>query len=460
MKHHCKYVSKRLALLLMVLFVGTLTLTGCGSGGGSDDYDSAEAPAETSNYDYKTQASQDSDVMIDAPQLKAWIDQGLVNNSDSYKNVVILHYGDDDYATGHIPGAQPWSVRGIERVEGPVLSGNMVLDGESMDILLQERGIHEGSTIVFAGGGGNTARLYFLFRYWGFPRSSLKILNGDEAAWKAYGYQMTTVVPTVAETDFSVKDIPSMNNFDGFGDNLRASLSEAIQNVSAGTVTPYNTYAATTGATNPDVKETIRDSEGYVTFEGLMDGAVTDNFVSNLKTTETINGADVEVFKGVDAMRVALETTLGIDLSKPIMTYCRAGNLASWGFTPIDAVLGNPALGENKVHAMTYDGSWSQWGSLTNYTDVPSPEFALPEGYEAWATDVLTEDDTIVYNHIEVLGDGDDDTFMSVPEFHEAPKLPSDPDANNIEDEDYDYMYSPRETDESTGSVSGGGGGC
>jgi hypothetical protein len=71
MKHHCKYVSKRLALLLMVLFVGTFTLTGCGSGGGSDDYDEPDtgdtAPVE---------GQEDTNILIDAATLKSIVCSG------------------------------------------------------------------------------------------------------------------------------------------------------------------------------------------------------------------------------------------------------------------------------------------------------------------------------------------------------------------------------------------------
>jgi len=411
--------------LLCVLFA-TLLVWGCGGGGGSDSYDAPES-TQTSPVVGQTQ-----NVLIDAPTLKGWIDAGLVNNDESYENVVILYRGGDGT---RIPGAQEWATVGEERVEGPILSGNMVLSGEVMDAMMQERGIDENTTIVFADG---QQRIYFHFLYWGFPQDQLKILNGYSAAWKAYGYEMTSIVPDVTPSDFSVKDLPVVR------DELRASLNEAIIGVTEGTVTPYNTYGSTE-ADEPKIKETIRDASSFVIFQGLMLGGVTDNFLAGLSKTVEINGTEVSVYKDAAEMRAFLTDDLGVDLSKPIMTYCRAGNLASYGFAPLYAVLGN------EVDVMMYDGSWSQWGSLTNYTDVPSADYTLPAGYEEWATDILTESIYYNYNGTDVL---------SLPEWHEAPASPYDAGANTIEDEDNEYQDTLPEGSTPTSSSGGSGGGC
>jgi 3-mercaptopyruvate sulfurtransferase SseA len=321
----------------------------------------------------------------------------------------------------------------------------MVPDGEFMDAAIQERGIREGSTIVFM--GNNSERIYFFFRYWGFPKEQLKVLNGGTSAWEAAGYDLTTVVPRVAESSFSVKDLPNGPDAD-----CRAALSEMIQMVANDSVVPFATFARTSDVTKALITDTVSEEDdgrsGYVIFQGRMAGLIQDESLFQ----SYLNGGSYNISTGLynadgtyksKADMVAYLNSLGIDGSKPIATYCRAGNLAANGFTPMDVVLDDWDI-------MLYDGSWSQWGSLTNYTDVPSADYALPTGYEEWATDVLTP--TISYN-------ADLGADIYKPDFFEAPKSPYDAEANTLEDEDYEYWSTPAESGGASGPVSGGGGG-
>lgn len=434
MKHHWKYVSKRLALLLMVLFVGTFTLTGCGSGGGSDSY-STPGTGNTAPLE-----GQSSNVLITADTLKAWIDQGKVNSTSSYENVVILQQ--KGYAAGHIPGAQEWALSGIDRIEGPIKSGNMVPDGETMDAMLQERGITANSTIVFM--GNNSERIYFFFRYWGFPKNQLKILNGGTSAWTNAGYSLTTVKPVVTESTFSIKDLPNGPDL-----NARASLSEMIIGVEDGTIAAYATYGASLVLDAPKVTATVTGSTGYVAFQGRINGMVLDEDLYD----DGANQGDISrglynadgTYKSKAEME-AYMANIGAEKSKVIATYCRAGNLAASGYGPMDAVLDDWKI-------MLYDGSWSQWGSLTAYDDVvPTASYALPVGYEAWATDELMSEISFNYDYT-------DDIYQ--PEFFAAPMSPYDAGANTLEDEDYEYWAAPAAgAGGASGPVSGGGGGC
>ncbi len=434
MKHQCKYVSKRLALLLMVLFVGTFTLTGCGSGGGSSDSYS------TPSIDNAPAEGQSSNVLITTATLKAWVDQGRVNNADRYDNVVILQQ--KGYAAGHIEGAQEWALSGINRVEGPILSGNMVPDGETMDAMLQERGINANSTIVFM--GNNSERIYFFFRYWGFPKNQLKVLDGGTNAWEAAGHALTTVTPVVAKSASCIKDLANGPDLDA-----RASLNEMIVGVETGSIVPFATYSATSVLTAPKVKDTAGTGTEYVAFQGRIFDMVQDEVLfaaGAANVTTNLYNAD-GTYKSKAEMEAYL-IDLGADKSKSIATYCRAGNLAASGFGPMDVVL-------DDWNIMLYDGSWSQWGSLTARTDKVPSGAALPAGYEAWATDELMS--IIAYNaDLIPLGSGD---VIYKPEYFEAPLSPYDTGANTIEDADYDYWAAPAAGGSGAPGAAGGGGG-
>ena len=432
----------KLGAQLVLVVAAAFLMWGCGGGGSSYD--------TVSTLSTSPLAGQTQNILIDAPTLKSWVDGGYVNNSNAFDkpSVVILNRSGGDF----IPGAQYWGTRGIERYDGPILSGNMVLDGATMDALMQEYGITKDTTIVFTDGA---QRIYFTFWYWGFPEDQLKILNGGRAAWTAYGYELTAEEPVVEPSTLCVSDLG------GVRADLRASLSEAIMGVTDQTLTPYNTYGNTSNVTTPTIKETIRDTSRYVVFQGLMDGGVTDNMVAGLSKTVDINGTPVSVYKDRDEMIAFLTTAddpatadvvegLGIaDLSKPLMPYCRAGNLACNGFAALHSVIGY------EVDIMMYDGSWSQWGSLTAYEDVPSPEFALPVGYEAWATDILT--DPIYYNF-----NGTDN--LSQPDFYlqGVPYSPYGAGANTIELEDQQYFENTQSSGDAppTAGGSDSGGGC
>ncbi|MDY0213089.1 MAG: selenite/tellurite reduction operon rhodanese-like protein ExtH [Desulfuromonadaceae bacterium] len=443
MKHHCKYVSKRLALLLMVLFVGTFTLTGCGSGGGSsDNYSTPGTLGNTVPLEGQT-----SNTLIDTATLKAWIDQGLVN-AGGFTNVVILQQ--KNYADGHIEGAQEWANSGIVRDEGPIKSGNMVLDGTTMDAMLCERGINANSTIVFM--GNNSERTYFMFRYWGFPKNQLKILNGGTKAWTADGHSLTTAAPVVATTTFSVKDLGNGPDL-----NTRASLNEMIVGVEDGTIAPYATYGVTLVTSRPTITETVDNSGAFVAFQGSIDGLLYDDALWNDTATNITGGlydnvGGVLYYKSKADMEAYL-AGLGADKSKAIATYCRAGNLASDGYGPMEAVL-------DDWNIMLYDGSWSQWGSLTaDVTAVPTSNHALPAGYEAWATDVLAGDvvDTAAIAYNVDLITGTQKVYQ--PEFIDAPLSPRDAGANTLEDADYEYWAAPAAGGSAPGAAGGGGGG-
>jgi 3-mercaptopyruvate sulfurtransferase SseA len=433
MKHHCKYVSKRLALLLMVLFVGTFTLTGCGSGGGSDDYDAPD------NDDPSV------GVIIDAEYLKEeYIDTGRVN-ADSYDKVVILDTSAEDvYNEGHIPGAQWWDIglQVMTRTEGPIETVNMVLDGPSMDALMEKHGIDINTTIVITGDTSSRSfyplRAYFLFRYWGFPKEQVKVLNGLNDAWT---YDVSTTAPDMTDASYSsVKEMPEINQ------DLRASLSEMIVGLSEESITvvDFRTGTAPDNTTfTKGVWDDDQDEDGEATQSGGdVDYVVFDGTMKNGKyfpwgDVQNADGTftDAETLKG--EMQAA-----GIDNSKKLVTMCRTAYIASTGFFAFDAILG--------WDAMVYDGSWSQWGSLSTDTAKGGK---LPSDSQ-WYTDDSTLMDNLWYN--KDLG------ALIEPARIKAPTV-ADPfadGANNIEDEDYDYWAAPADEGGATGELSGGGGGC
>lgn len=434
MKEVFQHSRMRLMALLLFLFVGTLPLAGCGGGGGSDSYDE---PDTTTNN--RPVVGQTENVLIDAATLKTWVDAGLVNNETGYEKVVILDAASSNanYLSGHIPGAQFWNTGAqvMNRVEGPVETVNLVLDGAAMDTLLQQHGIDERTTVVITSPPGTAvylpSRAYFLLRYWGFPKEKLKILNGFNGAWTAAGYALEAAVPAIQESAYSVRDLPQ------FRPDLRASLSEMITALDEDSVTVVDFRSDAMPAATAGV---FADDHGadVVVFEGTMKNGKYFAF-SRLTNSDG-------TFKDAAALGAELAAA-GIDNSKKIVTMCRTAYIASAGFVAIDAIMG--------WDAMVYDGSWSQWGSLSTIATGKGGQ--LPND-SLWYTDDFDLMDVIIYNQ--------DAGKLIEPTRYDALSpaaylSPFDDGANNIEDEDYAYWATPAAGSAPTaGGVAGGGGGC
>ena len=215
--------------MLGMLAVLSLGIWGCGTSG----YDDPQATVTT---------TKTATAAIDAATLNQWIVEGKVNSADpsSRDKVVILSVSKAaDYATAHIPGAQLMnsdSELTMTRMEGVAPIGTMVLDGATMDAIIKRSGIDSNTTIVFTVNKGgsylNQSRAYFTFRYWGFPKERLKVLNGGDDAWETAGHTLTTEVPTVTASSFSVR------NNGSFKPELRYSIGQMIALVDARNSSP------------------------------------------------------------------------------------------------------------------------------------------------------------------------------------------------------------------------------
>jgi len=429
-----------IAALLGTVMIAALTIWGCG----------------TSSYDSPTTIGTTS-ALIDASTLKTWIDQGKVNGT-GFDRVVILCIGATDavapsgYAAGHIPGAIFVSTSEItqNRIEGVAVSSTMVLDGAKMDALVQKYGIDKNTTVVFTTNDGNqpfyATRGYATFRYWGFPKAKLKVLDGFDRAWKT-AYGLTTDVPTVTPSTFSVRSNGSNNP------GMRASLGEMMSAVVAGSAstaildTRTSGYAGTPGGITTGVFAPTGD---YTVFEGHIKGAQSLSFNSLMRDPANVTPSlsDFRIKEVGDV--ISLFNGAGMDATKKGYVYCRTGYIASFEFFVLDGLLG--------WDAVWYDGSWSQWGQMS--TVATAKGGTLTPLAASWATDTATFSEAIFYNMdflptaktIEVLPFDP----LSAALFGSY----SDSAANQIEKEDSAYMTGGAAGGSAAGAPASSGGGC
>lgn len=391
------------------------------------------------------------EVLINAATLQGWMDDGLVNAATGEKVVVLDVTSESAYNESHIPGAQLWNFVGqaIVRTEGPAPAVNMVLDGASMDARIQAAGIDENTTVVITSSATATyfpSRAYFLFRYWGFPKERIKVLNGYNRAWPQV--ELTAAVPTITPSTLSVADLNSGVQLD-----TRVALAELMDAArdDRGTAIDFRGDKSGIGSTPGVFSDVAGD---YVVFEGTLNNGT---FFSWKNFNVDYDGGDFE-FLDAGAITTAM-TDAGINMaafsndgsySNPIYSYCRTGYIASTGFFVMDAILG--------LDVMTYDGSWSQWGKMS--ADAAKGGELVAMTNDAWATDSATYMSVVNYNV---------DRTKSIEPLNadEAALLLTPATANQIEDADIEYQLLPPASD--SGSSSGGaptsgggdlGGGC
>ena len=439
-----------------LLGVAMLTLVGMW-GCGTDGYNSPSTEQTLTKTD---------NALIEAATLKAWVDAGLVNKKGQAEKVVVLEVTSDaSYAQAHIPEAVNVNLADLTatRLEGPAYFGAMVATGEQVDALIQKAGIDQNTTIVFttsekemdANTLWNLTRGYTTFRYWGFPKERLKVLNGGNKAWMAAGYTMTAKAPTVAGTSYTV----TAGNVNKVQQELRASLSEMIAAVDADQSDFIDGRPSIAGGTTD-----LIDTAKFVVFEGRIkathsrilsystlvdknkrflpiDNVVDiDDLDGDTNTTETLNG---------------LKTLLNIQ-TDTAHALCRAGNIASVIFFAIDGY----AYYDGTKKAVWYDGSWGQWGQMAPSNTLSTVRAVNAGGKlptdTVWST--ISRTNAVTYN-IDTLVTAPA-TYRSIVDITSRLLNPAPPvTANQIEEADKAYR-SPTVTTGSLGATANAGGGC
>jgi 3-mercaptopyruvate sulfurtransferase SseA len=418
----------------------TLALWGCGSSeDGSGSYADPTASITTTGT---------PTALIEPATLKQWMDEGKVNSTDrtSRDRVVIVTVGTAaQYAAQHLPGAQLLNASSelfMTRLEGVGSIGTMVLDGPSMDALVKKLCINANTTIVFVASKNqnalNVSRAYFTFRYWGFPKARLKVLNGGENGWEnaiaannwPASYAPTTVVPSLTPSTFSIKSLYVNNGSTTANFNLRASIGDMIT-----VVDRINNGTQLTDATGVAIMD---DRGGNPAV--FIQNAIVDDWAQYL-----LSGAgNTSTFKPTSELIARLNSFNVTEAKSLIYVYCASGVRASATFFVLDGILGwNVSL---------YDGSWNQWGS---YASAATANRVAT----AWQTDVNTAGTTISRTSGVIATAG---TSVVVDPLSNAMYSVTDPRANQILNEDKAYFTSSGSSGSGTGGGGGGGGspGC
>lgn len=234
------------------------------------------------------------------------------------------------YERGHIPGAINfvWHTDLVDPVARDIASR------EALEGKLRSAGVDDDSTIILYGDTNNW------FAAWGawvldvYGVENVKLLDGGRKLWEAEGRQLASApqVPAAGDITLEAAD-PALRAY--LGDVVAASETDShvILDIRGADEYSGRLYA-------PEGSKETAIRAGHVT------GAV------NVAWGEAVQ-ADGR-FKPAEELK-AIYAAVGIDGSKPVITYCRIGERSSHTWFALTRILG--------YDAQNYDGSWTEYGN-------------------------------------------------------------------------------------------------
>jgi len=250
--------------------------------------------------------------------------------NDADLRIIEIDVSRTAYEASHITSALLWNVY------TDLLQPNYrIIEREAFATLLGRSGITPETTVVVYGYGASLG--FWMLRYYGHTRVSF--LNGSRRKWLDQQLPMSSEVPEVAPTAYSIGD------FANVADEIRAShaqVAEAIGNVNIGLM-DVRSMAEYTGERFWPSLPPAGDQRG-----GHVPGAV----LMPIEDTWRDDGS----FKPIDELR-AFYASRGFTPNKEIITYCAVGGRASQAWFVLTCLLGYPRV-------RVYDGSWIEWGLL------------------------------------------------------------------------------------------------
>ena len=407
--------------------------------------------AGTSTYANPVTTTKTASAIIDAATLARWADEGKVNaplgTADRVVVVSVTTAANFLSTTKkHIPDAvllDSATELGMVREEGLGPSGTMVLAGPQMDALVQKLGIDGSTTIVFTAPRGSTdsehlpqSVAYWTFRYWGFPRDRVKILNGGDDAWDVAGLPLTDAAVVPTPSTFSVTSNKMLK------DTLRASVGEMLTLVDSinrdrSVLDTWQLLDVRGFTTSPYIANTYRGNGPMQFVLDRVNGESTRNRLYPDRATALARLSSIPVMDGT--------ANVYLSPAKRLVSMCGTSFNCSPIFVVFDAVLAVP-----EGNAAMYDGSSTQWN---NYSLAKIRAAGASAGQAgAWAFDAPTAG-TSNLRAVGTLPAAVPGENPFVP--GNFVYLPAQDEANQIEAADKAYMTKTS----GGGSTPGGGGG-
>jgi thiosulfate/3-mercaptopyruvate sulfurtransferase len=243
----------------------------------------------------------------------------------------------DLYDEGHVPGAVKLHWR--DDLQDPVERD--IVDRETFERVLGERGIGNSTTVVLYGDKNNWFAAYAYWYLKVYGHGDVRILDGGRQKWIDEQRELTTDVPSPTAQSYAAQDRD---------ETIRAYRDQVREWLEAG------------GVSLVDVRSPGEYAGELIAPPGYeQEGA---QRAGHIPTAVSIPWAsavrDDGTFKSADELRELYETR-GVTPSQPVTAYCRIGERSAHTWFVLSELLGYEEV-------RNYDGSWTEWGNLV---DVP-----------------------------------------------------------------------------------------
>lgn len=258
----------------------------------------------------------------------AWVEENLAN-----PDVRIFEVSVDTgvYERGHIPGAVnlAWHTDLVDPIRRDIVSR------ENFEALLQAAGVGEDTTVVLYGDNNNWFAAWGAWVFDIHGLGDVKLLDGGRKLWEAEGLPLDTATPEYAASAIALPEEPA---------DLRARLVDVLDVVEGGA-----------DVSLVDIRGPKEFSGEIFAPEGVQELSIRAGHIPgavNFPWGGAVN--ENGTFKSAEDLKAAF-AALGIDGSKPIITYCRIGERSSHTWFVLSRILG--------YEVRNYDGSWTEYGN-------------------------------------------------------------------------------------------------
>jgi thiosulfate/3-mercaptopyruvate sulfurtransferase len=267
-----------------------------------------------------------------------WVEQNLDNDQ-----IVLIEVDEDTtaYDKGHIKGAikLDWTTDLQDQVRRDFVNK------QQFEALLSDRGVANDDTVVLYGGNNNwfAAYAYWYFKLYG--HQDVKLLDGGRKKWELDSRELTTELPTRAETTYVAQEQDR---------SIRAFRDEVVEAIGVKNLVDVR---------SPDEYAGRLLAPAHLPQEQAQRAG---HIPTSVNVPWSKNANDDGTFKSDEELK-ALYDEVGFDTDKDTIALCRIGERSSLTWFVLHELLG-------QKNVKNYDGSWTEYGSLVGVPVVLGDE--------------------------------------------------------------------------------------
>lgn len=257
-----------------------------------------------------------------------WLAQNLDNPQ---VRVIEVSVNPGLYERAHIPGAVNFSWHNDlnDKVRRDIVSQ------QGFEALLSKSGVTPETTVVLYGDTNNWFAAWGAWVFDIYGVKNVKLLDGGRKKWEAENRPLNNRAPEYASTTYRVSEVNV---------NLRARLSDALA-----------AAEGKSGAKLVDIRSADEYSGKVFAPPGIQELAIRAGHIPGAVNVPWGQAVKEDgSFKSPEELK-KLYASVGIDGSKPIITYCRIGERSSHTWFALSKILG--------YQVKNYDGSWTEYGN-------------------------------------------------------------------------------------------------